>query len=588
MISFPALPPRALALFLVALACYVVLTPVVAVETDEGQVEAMMQASQQAGFGWTVEALRNACESRYAGVESCNESGFVTSIEVNGAFTAVAPAAFTDLVALKSLTLAYNLNGTLPSSWSSLAQLETLTLGNEGSSLLTGALPESWSAMTNLKTLQVFFADSPPTPIATSPPSWLGAVELVDITSAYWPDSALPASIGSSTTLKKLKLFRCQFKGDFPSGLITNTHIEFLELESASSSFGTGFTFPSDLSGMTNLKWFHLEGSSFTGSFPTAYPPNLESLILMSMHQITGTIPQSIVDHPTLTNFVGHEMKGIFGPLPIPSNPTTSILTRYAVSGMGITGTIPSSLLKLSAFVTLGDLPKLTGAFPTVGPASASSCRTRSIYVGDLNLKNTPLPIGLLENCATMSRATFINSGFTGQLPDFTAAVQLYSLVLDSNPFGGTIPIIKFASTEATFSCNNCSLTGVVPPFYLNTTAFSDREFAGNKLDLCSNRAAIVESGFANQSSNCGLVDQTPRECGCPEIWPTECFVSRPMAPDCNNLPPDTLAPSSSPVPTAPSAPAPPANLLPNAASSPSIPSIALIATLLVTFMTFL
>ena len=129
MISFPALPLRALALLLVVLACYVALTPVSAVQIDESQVQAMVQAGQQTGFGWTVEALRNACTTRYAGVYSCNETGFVTSIVLNGATITVAPPAFSGLVALKTITITYFLNGTLPSSWSSLTQLEGIYLG---------------------------------------------------------------------------------------------------------------------------------------------------------------------------------------------------------------------------------------------------------------------------------------------------------------------------------------------------------------------------------------------------------------------------------------------------------------------------
>ena len=499
---------------------------------------------------------------------------------LSGAITAVAPPAFSGLVALESLTTTYPLNGTLPSSWSSLTQLETLILGDYlATCRLTGALPESWSAMTKLKTLQVFFADSyvkPVTLIASTPPSWLGNVESVSITCAYWPNSALPASIGTSTTLKTLKLFRCVFKGDFPSGLITNTHIESLDLGFDSpATFGTGFNFPSDFSGMTNLTKLSISGCSFTGSLPTAYPPNLNSLILSYMSQITGTIPQSIVDHPTLaTFFIGGLMYGVSGPLPGPSHPLTSPLARYSVSEMSVTGTIPSSILGLSAYFSLDRLPKLSGPFPTVTPASASSCRTTRMYISNLNLGGAQLPTGLLENCASLTEASLTNSGFAGQLPDFTGANVLRTLTLSSNAFGGTLPIIKLAPPSL-FYCNNCSLTGVVDPFYLNTTTFLSRKFAQNKLDLCSNNASILETGFVNKTSSCDLVGQTPRECGCPDIWPASCFLNRPMAPDCDTLPPDSLQPIS---PVKP----------PTAAALAFIPSVALITTMLVLVMTFL
>ena len=592
MICFTALPLRGLALLLVIVACYVVLTPVSAVETDESQIQAMIQASQQSGFGWTVEALRTSCESGYAGVQSCNETGFVTSLNVNEFLTGVAPPAFSGLLALKSMTLFYSLNGTLPSSWSSLTQLETLVLGGDAKTIrLTGALPESWSAMTKLKTLEVAFVDpdfQSVSLIASTPPSWLGNLDSVLLNSAYWPNSTLPASIGTSITLKSLELFQCVFKGDFPTGLLTNDIIETLHLSFDSpTAFGAGYTFPSDFSAMINLEQLIIFGGSFTGSLPTALPFPLREFAIGNMPALSGTIPPSLVNHPSLRSILLREMFGISGALPVHEYS----LYSYALSGLSVTGTIPSSILGLPAYITLKNLPKISGPFPTLLSTSSSPCRNKMLLISDINLQNTPFPIGVLENCADLTWAEFINTGFTGQLPDFPASRSLGRLVLNSNPFGGTIPIIKLASSAA-FSCNNCSLTGVIPPFYLNDTAFWKQEFAGNKLDLCSNSAAIIETGFANKSSLfCDLVGQTPRECGCPDIWPTDCFLSRPMALDCDNLPPDTLVEPSSLHPSTPASPTnlPPAatNLPPIAASPASIPSIALIATMLVIAITF-
>ena len=394
MISFPALPLRALALLLVILACYVALTPVSAVQTDDGQVQAMMQASQQSGFGWAAEFLRNACTTGYAGVQSCNETGFVTSIVLKGAITAGPPPAFSGLVALRSLKLTYTLNGTLPSSWSSLTQLETLVLGDYDGRL-TGALPASWSAMTELKTFEVWFVDpyrQPVTPIASTPPSWLGNLESVSVSLAYWPNSVLPASIGTSTTLKNLKLFRCNFKGAFPSGLITNTHLETLDFAfDFPTPFGTGFTFPSDVSGMTNLTKLAISGGSFTGSLPAAYPPKLALLALSRIPTLTGTIPQAIVDHPTLTSFtLGDLMTGISGPLRFPSNPTTSLLTTYTMSDMSVTGTIPSSVLGLSLLPIFPSSldPSLLSTRPLLIAAAPKSC---TLAISTSRTPNCPL-----------------------------------------------------------------------------------------------------------------------------------------------------------------------------------------------------
>ena len=585
MASF-ALPLRLVAVLLFVLACHATVAPVSAVTMDEGQVQVMLQAAQQVGFSdWTAESLRGACEVFFAGVQSCNETGFITSLSITGGANGPAPPAFSGLVALKSMTLNYIVNGTLPSSWSTLTQLETLKIGDYvPSARLTGALPESWSAMTSLKSLDVVFADSfikPVTLITSAPPSWLGKLESVMLTCAYWPNSGLPASIGATTTLKTLKLTRCVFKGNFPTGLLTNTLIQTLEMRfDGKSDFGAGTALPSDFSGMTSLTTLSISGCSFTGSFPTAYPANLDTLSLSYIPALTGTIPQVIVDHPTLTNFfLGGSMPSISGPLPGPSNPLTSKIIQYSVSDMGVTGTIPSSILGLSAYIYLNNLLKISGPFPTVTPASASSCRTTVLYASYLKLDGTQLPTGLLENCGSLTQATFVDSGLTGQIPDFTASASLIKIALNYNPLGGTIPTITFAQ-RAEIYIQYSDLTGVVPTFYLNTTAFSTIAFAGNKLDLCSNSAAVAATGFANGSNfQCDLVSQTPRECGCPAIWPSRCFTSRPMAASCNNLPPDTLQ-----QPTTGSG----STDGPTADATSALPSIALIVSLLVTVASFM
>ena len=532
---------------------------------DAGQVQAMLEAAQQIGItDWTAENLGEACDTGLAGVQ-CNSTGFITRLYMYPSLIGPAPDAFSALVALRTMTLNYNVNGTLPSSWSTLTQLESIVVGDYISSkqYLTGAIPESWSSMTSLASLQILFTNpqNPSTPlIASAPPSWLGNLESVTLANAYWPTSALPASIEDSTTLKTLSFTNCVFEGDFPISLLNNTLITSLSLGVAGiSDFGSGSTLPSDFSGMTSLTGLSISGGSFTGSLPTIYPPTLTSLRFSTMSLLTGDIPQVIIDLPALTTMSLMSMPGITGPLPGPSNASASKLTQYFVNDMAFTGTIPSSILGLNAQLLFNNLPYITGPFPTISAESGDDCRVPLINFRNVSLAGTPFPIELVENCATLRQLTFFRCGLTGQIPDFTATPSFSGIELDNNPLGGTIPIITFAQ-KANVIMSSCNLTGVIPTFYLNSTAFSGIEFDGNKLDLCSNSAAVQATGFANNTEeNCNLSGQTPSECGCPDIWPSRCF-STPMPGEC-------LPPTAAPVPT----------LAP--VSPPSTPSIPLAPT---------
>ena len=69
------------------------------------------------------------------------------------------PDSFSALVALDALYMVFDkpgvsgLSGTLPASWSSLTNLNTLQISNNNN--ITGALPYAWSNMTALRRLQL-------------------------------------------------------------------------------------------------------------------------------------------------------------------------------------------------------------------------------------------------------------------------------------------------------------------------------------------------------------------------------------------------------------------------------------------------
>ena len=544
MIGPYALPLRTIALTLLILAACLAIAPTSAVVMDETQVQALLEVAQDLPeLGWNATGLRAACDdnSVIPQIRFCNATGFPQSIDLTDV-SGPAPAAFSYLAALQYLRLSYNINGTLPSAWSSLSNLESLTV--YGGFKFAGGLPESWSAMTNLRELGVFFPDPYNNPevkqIASAPPSWLANLQRVEISHAYWPSSSLPASIGTSTSLTSLRLDSCDFKGDFPAGLLSNTVIQTLAVNALGTNFGAGIVFPSDLSGMTSLAIFGVSKAGFTGSIPASFPPTLTDFYMGYMPLIEGSVPQSLMDLPSLERITFLAMPKLKGAIAAPTNTAASSLrdVMYAETP-GFSGTIPSSLFRINGNLVLTSLPGVVGPFPNI----TEDCRISFLDAFNLpGLKNEPLPIGVLENCPSLTSVTMFGNDFrAGQIANFTAGESLeYLMLLDS--FGGTIPTIKFQLPMRYLSLRGCNFQGTVPTYLLNTINFQYIDFSDNKLDLCANSEEVMETGFVNSTdSGCVLSNQRPLECGCPNVWPERCFLDRPMAPVC------TIVPNASP-----------------------------------------
>ena len=527
------LPLRATALALLFLAVCLAIAPTSAVVMDETQVQALLEVAQDLPvLSWTAAGLRAACDDNSAApeIQSCNATGFPLSVRFSDG-TGPAPAALSSLVALQKIWLDYGIKGSLPSAWSSLTNLEALDA--YGGPEFVGGLPESWSAMTSLKALNVYYPnpalDSQVKQVASVLPSWISNVQGVEIGYAYWPSSSLPASIGTSTSLLRLRLIGCTFQGGMPAGLLNNTVINAFTVDSVGTEFGKGSVFPSDLSGMTSLEEWRISNAGFTGSIPTSFPATLKNFYMGYMPLIQGTVPQNLMNLPSLESFSVSALPKITGPIPTPTDISTSSLRDVAFTAMpGLTGTIPSSLFGISRRLTLTNLTGVVGPFPNI----AQDCKITNLEVDSLKM-NGPVPLGVLQNCPSLAQALLTDNGFTGQIANFNAGplLEVFRLV---DPLGGTIPTIKFQVPVLLLDFHGCELQGTVPTYLLNTTNFEQINLSNNKLDLCSNSQAVLATGFASTTPRCALEFQTPTECGCANVWPARCFRDRPMAADCN------------------------------------------------------
>lgn len=573
---------------------------------DPTQVSALLESKQELDpdFGgirtWTQSNLENACNTADLafGIKSCNASGFVTEIDIpylQG--DNHAPAAWSKLVALVSLRLDAGLIGSLPASWSSLTKLEKLSIAPySGSQKLLGGFPASWSAMTALKSLNVVFGSTsfvrnPPPP--TVPPTWLARIPDLTVTNADWTGSELPAAWGDSATsqIDSLTLTTCFFSGGFP--FLSNTRIRIILIETlAPSKFGTGFTMPTDFSRMTNLTSIAFVGGYFTGSLPSKMPASIRTAHFSYLYGLTGTIPQALVDTPNLSDLNLAFLPSITGDIPGPSNPSSVSLQYFTAVKLGVTGTISPRLFSTSSLLGIDFqiLEEMTGTLPIplANPAANTQCNLRTVSIINSAVKGS-VPPEIFTRCTQLAYVDFSSNKLTGQLPNLAPLPNTVStLKLSNNNFGGTIPTINFTITGlgpvGTFMCSGCSLTGTVPPTLVTNNLVS-LDLSYNKLDLCANAAAIQATGFTDRPATsfvCSLVGQTPRECGCPDLWQTSCFPKRPMAADCGNLPPDTLPPPPTPYSTT----TPlysgnePTNAAPQLATIPSL-ALLLVATII-------
>ena len=360
---------RVWGLTLLLLSACLLIAPGSAVELDESQLQALISIRQEVHLlGWDDTSLLPSCDDGLPNGQplECNATGFPTRLSLYASDGPI-PEAIASLVALKYMRIFYNINGTLPSSWSALKDLETIDIF--GNKQFTSALPEEWSSMTSLKSLSIQFSDylyhSDMRPIASSPPSWLGNLVEVELIHAYWPNATLPSSIGNSSTLTSFVLRSCAFAGDFPAGLFSNTIIQRVSIGSSSTDFGKGLVLPSDLSGMTNLSAFGVTGGGFTGSIPTSFPSTLRSFEMGDLPHIEGSVPQILLDLPNIQSITLARMRKINGSIPRPTDISASTISELTFIDLSLSGTIPSSLLRLQVALRIAGMGGIVGPFPT-------------------------------------------------------------------------------------------------------------------------------------------------------------------------------------------------------------------------------
>ncbi|CAL5025446.1 unnamed protein product [Urochloa decumbens] len=227
------------------------------------------------------------------------------------------PAFIGELTALESMTVGINaLSGPIPKELGNLTNLVSLALGSNN---FNGTLPDELGKLTKLRQIYIDSNDfSGPLPSTLS--------QLKNLSILWASDNnftgQIPDYLGSLTNLTELRLQGNSFEGPIPkslSNLVKLSKLRIGELVNGSSPLAF-------IGNMTSLG--ELNFSKFG---------NL-SLLDLSFNNITGQIPESILNLPSLSYlFLGNN--SISGSLPATKSP---LLTNLDFSYNHLSGNFPS------------------------------------------------------------------------------------------------------------------------------------------------------------------------------------------------------------------------------------------------------
>ncbi|CAL4947499.1 unnamed protein product [Urochloa decumbens] len=294
-------------------------------------------------------------------------------------------------------------NGTIPASLSGLRNLQYLSLG---SNRFSGTVPEELGELTNLQAL--YLANN------------------------WFDEGKLPASFKNLTNLVSLWASECNFVGDFPNFVWRFNKLQELNL------------YKNNLTGEMVVDGF--DAMSLT-------------VIDVSENMINGLIPEvfgSLENLNTLNLF----MNNFSGEIPA-SIGQLRLLTMLRVHTNRLNGTLPPELGKNSPglYYIEADFNELTGAIPE-GLCAGGQLE---LFTAKDNQLSGSIPAGL-ANCATLRTLSLDNNQLSGDVPEaLWTATQLYLVTLQSNQLTGTLPATVNLLNLSTMLIGNNQFGGNVP-----------------------------------------------------------------------------------------------------------------------------
>jgi len=405
--------------------------------------------------GWNLAGGASSVTNAWYGVTV--SGGRLTGIDLhNNGLVGFIPPSISGADALVNIYLSENaLSGSIP-NLSALLNLQFLELfANQ----LSGAFPANLSNTVRVIRLNNNqFTGSLP---ATLP----SALEQLIINDNLFSGTISASTFNVLSNFQHLRLNSNNFTGEVPD--LSVTTLLYLELNDNNFNDNNGI----NLSGCTNLQWMYLGYNQLSGSLPIV-PSSLQILDL-SNNQYTGNIPAAYTTLPNLQqlNLQSNQLSGSIPDFSgaislqflylqennltgaIPDFSTTNIQHLY-LNNNNLTGTIPASLWE-SFTITDVDLSNNQLS----GDLVVTTWGTDRVYI---NLSVNRLTGIIPEDFKNTGNLNFAINEFTGFAPNFTTAMSVVSLNVESNK-------MQFGALEDLFSILGNSNMSYAPQAIIGT-----------------------------------------------------------------------------------------------------------------------
>ncbi|KAJ0988932.1 hypothetical protein J5N97_007288 [Dioscorea zingiberensis] len=413
---------------------------------DADVITALAQSLGNTPASW--KAGSDPCSSKWEGIV-CDSSGAVTDINLGSkSLTGTLPSTLNQLSSLKSLQLQQNkISGSLP-SLSGLGSLQSVSLyGNSFTSM-----PDRF--FSGLTSIQKISLDDNPLDPWSIPEDLSQCNALTDFSASNASiNGSIPDFLGTMPSLQSLRLSYNQLTGGLPPTLAGSV-LQSLLLNNQKS--GAKLSGRIDVIGSaTQLSMVWLQSNGFTGPIPDV--SNLTSLLSFNVrdNDLTGVVPQSLLDCPTLTNATLSNNK-LQGPFP----QFTSTTVKLDVDkGNNFCSKSPGPcdsrvMILLSIASGLGYPIELATSWNGNDPCAQWAgvvCDASGKNIQVLNFANRHF-IGFISpdvaNLTSLTKLILNNNSLTGTIPDaLTSLPSLQLLDVSNNKLSGSIPSFKTSVT---------------------------------------------------------------------------------------------------------------------------------------------
>ncbi|KAL5736372.1 hypothetical protein ACOSQ2_031160 [Xanthoceras sorbifolium] len=316
--------------------------------------------------------------------------------------------------------------------------------------------------------------------------------------------SKIPAAINKLSKLSHLDLSSSSISGQIPSEMLELSYLESLYL---SGNFYLELQKPglgTLVDKLTNLREVDLSQVNISSSVPKTLA-NLSSLTHLSLQacELKGEFPAKVFQLPHLSFLNLRYNRDLTGY--IPKFEKSSPLAYVSVGGCYFSGTIPSSLDKLTSLVYLEfSANNFSGELPT---SIGNLASLKELYI-DYNNFSGQVPSSL-GNLTQLSALDLSYNKFLGQnsssLSWIAKQKELTYLGLAGMSLFGELPSSLMNLTQLTLlNMDNNQLTGPIPYWLMNLNQISALQLMSNQLtgQIPSQISNLTQLNFLRLSSN--------------------------------------------------------------------------------------